>query len=330
MKPTSIIFILLSLIIILVGWLVCSSAEAQATEDGIEIFDSAIDEDNNSVYTFEFGTEDVYNKIELIIDEADIYIYGGFAEPYMELVNFDEGSYMMTSSNRSISVSTSFDIMSIIEFWDSGFSFSGLRNYVRRGFSDEVVITKRINIYLPTDGDVNVINIELDEGSVYVMNLDTDIDITATLGDGNMVLDSVSTTSYISAEIANGSLYLSDVTTHTLSAILEKGDVNAENFSFTVINITGASSSVYISSACDLDFYDIYLSARGGEIKIDDEALGASYTSESGSSDSQVIITTSSGDIILDMSEGSSADDTTTEDETGTSEPETGGSSESE
>lgn len=316
MKPTSIIFILLSLIIILVGWLVCSSAEAEAAEDGIEIFDQALDEDDNSVYTFEFGTDEIYNKIELIIDEADIYIYGGFAEPYMELINFNEGSYMMTSANRSISVSTSFDIMSIIQFWESGFTFSGLRNYVRRGLSDEVIITKRINIYLPTDGDVNIINIELDEGNVYVMNLDTEIDITASLGTGNLVLDSVSTTSYVNAEIEYGSLYLSDVTLNTLTALLERGDINAENLEFDTLNITGTSSSIYISTTNDLDFYDLYLSARGGAISIDGTEHGTSYTKESGmSSGGSVIITTSLGDIIFEKAEVTAEDDTGAEDD---------------
>ena len=81
MKPTSIIFLLISLIIILVGWLVCNSAEAKAAEEDIQLFDTVISEDNEAVTEIPFGSDEIYNKIELVADDANVYIYGGFSEP---------------------------------------------------------------------------------------------------------------------------------------------------------------------------------------------------------------------------------------------------------
>lgn len=301
MKPTSIIFIVISLIIILTGYLICGNAERKAEAEGIEIFGQTLDEENNSVYTFIFGEEEIYNKIELNLDEAEVFIYGGYAEPYMELFNFDEGSYTMTTTNRNISVNTSIDIMSMIMFWESGFSFNGLRNYVNRQDDTEAVTEKKINIYLPTDGDLNVIDITLNKGNVHVSNLDTSIDLSFNLKSGNAVFSEVSTRSYIKTEIENGHVYLSDVTAGSFTAVLNEGDVNAENFNFNNVSITGKSTNVFISTAQSPEFFDMHLSARRGSVKINDTDHGVQYNSESSTSnDATVIITVTDGSIIFD------------------------------
>ena len=301
MKPTSIIFLLVALIIILTGWLVCRQAENKAEAEGIAIFEQTLDSDKNSVYSFQFGKDEVYNKLELIIDKADVYIYGGYTDPYMELVNFDEGSYTMTTANRNISVDTSLDLMSVIKFWESGFSFKGFRNYFRAG-TDETVISKRVNVYLPTDGDLNVINIKLDSGSVTVANLDTSVDLTLTLGSGNAVLTSVATKSHLKCDIKTGGLYLSDVSADTLTSTISEGDVTAENFNFKNINIVGTTTNVYIKAVQSTAFYDLYLSARRGNVKIDGEDKGVQYNMDSSNTgDSTVLITVASGNIIMEQ-----------------------------
>lgn len=300
MKPTSIIFIVISLLIILAGHMICKNAEERAIEEGIEIFGQTLDENNNSVYTFVFGEEEIYNKLELNLDEAEVFIYGGYAEPYIELYNFDEGSYTMTTTNRNISVNTSIDIMSMVMFWESGFKFDGLRNYIERGTEEEVVMEKKVNIYLPTDGDLNVINVTLNKGNVHVSNLNTSIDLSMTVGSGDVVFTGVETESYIKTEIKKGDFYLSDVVTGSLTAVMDEGDINARNFNFNNVSVTGTKANVFINTAQSPDFFDMHLSARRGIIRINDEELGDRYNYESSAQgDSTVIITVTEGNIIL-------------------------------
>lgn len=301
MKPTSIIFIIVSIVIIICGNNLCKRAEKLAIEEGIEIFNQTYDE-GNAIQTVIFGKDEIYNKLELVIDEADVYIYGGTAEPYMELYNFDEGTYALTTSNRSISLNTSIDIMSIIKFWETGFSFNGIRNYISRDGVKEVVVSKKVNVYLPTDGDLNVVNIDIDRGNVYISNLDTSIDLSVSVGEGNAVFNSVATDSHIKGEIGKGSLYLSDVTAGTLTAAIDDGDINAERFDFTNVSVTGKKTNISITTSQSFDFFDMFLSARNGDISINGENLGTQYNFDSSSQkEATIMITVTEGDVMLEQ-----------------------------
>ena len=303
MKPTSIIFLLVSLVIILVGWLTCHNAEARAEEDGVQIFASSIDGDKNSVVTFEFDPSEIYNKIELVVDEADVYVYGGYSEPKMELINFNEGSYRMTTANRNITVDTTVNLMAIIRFWESGFTFRGLRDYVRRTDSDAAA-AKRINLFLPSDGDINIININLDHGNVYFSNFDTSIDVNLELGNGDAAFSSFKTSSALNANLTSGELYLNNASIGIFEAVIESGNITAENLAFDSINIVGSVGSavnVSLMLAPDMKDFTMSLSARRGAITLYDKNVGTEYSSGT-ISDTHAMITVASGDIIIGRS----------------------------
>ena len=301
MKPTSIIFLLISLIIVLTGWLICRSAEARAASDGVEIFSSTVDDDEGIKHTETFGSEEVYNKIEITVDEADIYIFGGYPTSSMDIINFEEGSYRMTTSNRNITIDTTIDLMSIIRFWDSGFSFHGLRDYVRRGGMKSEA-SKRINLLLPSDSDVNIIKIKLGRGNVYVNNFDTTIDVELELKEGNASFSEFRTTSQISANIDKGSLYMQDVKVGVLDTVLADGDITADRFEFDSVNIVGGETSVSLGTVPDIGAFNMNLSARHGNISLYGENKGGECSSEVGGT-SRALITVSSGDIVFHTSE---------------------------
>lgn len=298
MKPTSIIFILVSLIVILVGWLVCRSAETTAAADGVDLFASSIDENEDLKNDVSFSDDEIYNKFELVVSEADVYVYGGYPVPHMELYNFDDGSYRMTTANRSVTVDTTIDLMSVVKFWESGFSFHGFRDYFRRGGKATTESSKRINLYLPSDSDVNVIKITLDRGSVYVSNFDTALDITIDIGTGNALISDFKTSSQISAEIDEGSLYMQNVTAGMFDALLTSGDITAESFSFGSLNISGGETNVSLGLVSDIPDFNMNLSARHGDITLYGEDVGSNYTDEV-YGDARAFVTVTSGDIII-------------------------------
>lgn len=297
MKPTSIIFILISLIIILVGWLVCRSAETTAAADGVELFSSVADENEDMKSEFDFDTDEVYNKFELVVSEADVYIYGGYPIPHMELYNFDEGAYRMTTANRSVTVDTTLDVMSILKFWESGFSFHGFRDYFHNG-GKTTESAKRINLYLPTDSEVNVVNVKVDKGNVYVSNFDTKLDVSLDIGTGNALIAEFRTTSQVSVEIDEGSLYMKDVSVGMFDAILTDGDITADTFTFGSVNVSGSETNVSLALTPEMPDFNMNLSARHGDITLYDEAVGNNYTHEI-NGDSRALITVTSGNIII-------------------------------
>ncbi len=304
MKPTSIIFLVVSLFVILTGWLVCRDAEDRAAKEDVQLFDSAINAEKEYVNTFEFAQGEIYNKIELVVGDADVYIYGGYSEAKMEIINFSDGSYRMTTANRNINVDTTIDLMAIVKFWESGFSFRGLRNYFRNSDVDKAAV-KRVVLYLPSDSDVNIINVTVGTGNVYVSNLDTKIDVNLKINRGNATLTSFYTSSSLIADIDTGDIYMRDVATNIFEAsIRSEGNITAEGFQFGSVNIVGKSTGVSLGILPEAPDFTMNLSARHGGITLFGESRGHEYRNEA-TSHSSAMITVSTGDIIISrMPEG--------------------------
>ncbi len=298
MRPTSIIFLFISLVVMFTGWFICRNAEAKAAEEQIQLFDSAINAEKDYVNTFEFGQGEIYNKIELVVGDADVYIYGGYSEAKMDLINFSDGSYRMTTANRNINVDTTIDLMSIIKFWESGFSFRGLRNYLHKSDVDATA-SKRVVVYLPSDSDVNIINITVGTGNVYVSNLDTSVDVNVNIKHGNATLTSFFTTSAFVADIDTGDIYVRDVRINTFEATIRtEGNITAEGCDFGKLNVVGKNSGVSLGVLPAFPDCTMNLSARHGSISLYDEKKGSEYRHEAAAGGS-ALITVSTGDIII-------------------------------
>ena len=305
MKPTSYIFLVVAIIISCIGLIICQTAKKKAEAEGIEIFSQTLDENNNSVYTFPFGEGEIYDKINLTLGDADVNIVGGYTEPYIEIVNIREGSYMMTTSNRIISIDTTIDIKSILMFWESGYTFNGFRNYVHRINDEEKINLKQVNIYLPADTTVHSIDIKIENGDVSVTNLNADIDLMVDIRRGDAEFSSFTTSSGVTAAVDVGNVYLYETTLNSFDAtIYTAGDVTTRAFTFNRVNVIGKNTSVNIDSTNELLLYDINLSAVNGMVIIDGEEKGGTYYYDSSDpSGRSVTVTTSGGDITMTKSD---------------------------
>ena len=85
MKPTSIIFLVVSVLLIIGGVIACTVAKDIAVTDGYTLFHDA--EGGGTYVRHDFKSSDV-NKIELVVTDAEIHIYGGAEESYIEFFNF--------------------------------------------------------------------------------------------------------------------------------------------------------------------------------------------------------------------------------------------------
>ena len=91
MKPTSIIFLIVSVALALAGLVTMRIAEGIGVREGIQVVADTTDE-GDSVFTYDFS-EDSIGKISVSVGTADINIIGGADKPYIELVNFADGLY---------------------------------------------------------------------------------------------------------------------------------------------------------------------------------------------------------------------------------------------
>lgn len=125
MRATSIIFLILSVVLALIGLLTCGIGASLAEEQGIALFDQVADENNNLISTYNY-TGDGIKKIAVDVGNADVHIYGGSDTAYIELINFTQGSYDLSSTNLTLSVVDNSNLLKLFAWGSEGIKFDGL------------------------------------------------------------------------------------------------------------------------------------------------------------------------------------------------------------
>ena len=82
MKPTTIIFMIVSVALALAGLVTMRIAEGIGVREGIQVVADTTD-DGDSVFTYDFS-EDSIGKISVSVGTADINIIGGADKPYID------------------------------------------------------------------------------------------------------------------------------------------------------------------------------------------------------------------------------------------------------
>ena len=226
MKPTSIIFLIFSVIILVVGMIVCNVATKLADKQGVVLFEQTTLENGDTVIKKEIPN-DKFTKLELEIKDAPVNIFGGAESSYVELVNFDVNSYGISDLNNTLSIDDSFNITSLFKS-TGGAQFKGLR-YVVFDRKEKKGSEKSVNIYLSDNTDLKNISIKLGKGSVYVKSVSKALDYSLVTEQGNVTLDEVKNATLAKIRTGSGTVAL-NYSTGTLF------DVDIASGQFNVIN----------------------------------------------------------------------------------------------
>ncbi len=178
MKPTSIIFLIVSVVLIAAGVITAGLAKDLAETEGVALSQKA-DEDMVFVYDY---SKDGISTIKLDLKEAEVNIIGEAETSYIELINFPRGSYEFSSSRPSLN---------IINNWD-GFSLSGVASFVSdiNGLSgvidyfNAVGSQKIVNIYLSPESEVDAVACNLAKGVVCMEKCNMSRDYIINIEDG--------------------------------------------------------------------------------------------------------------------------------------------------
>ena len=171
MKPTSIIFIIVTIILACAGVLMCISAENMAKDQGIALFKQEHDGNNNYVETYDDIDEASLKKLVISLKNADINVYGGAEKSRIELINFSDNSYNLTASKTQITLSGIDGISGLINLDTFKINFSGFRNY--QNYLKYRNRQKTVNLYLSDAAEVIFIDIHTEEGNVTVSTATT-------------------------------------------------------------------------------------------------------------------------------------------------------------
>ena len=84
MKPTSVIFLIVSVLLACLGVILCMTATSIANEQGIGLFDQVGDGDDNYVHYETFAEEEL-KKIVVRVSDVKVNVIGGAEESKIEL-----------------------------------------------------------------------------------------------------------------------------------------------------------------------------------------------------------------------------------------------------
>lgn len=247
MKPTSLIFLALSLILIVGGFMVCGVAKTMADNQDVRIFDQELDENGDAVYTYSIA-DDTVSKLSLTFSDIDVYIHGTKSESYIELKNFDANSYSTTVTGSSVSVDGTVGfISSLIDRSSGGIRFKGIRYFLMKKPAEDR--QRSVNIYISENTGLKSLSVTSNKGNVYLSGITAGIEYSVNTSDSDIILDGIRT-----PDIENVNSFA------TLTAV--KGNITVKSSSMQLIKLTAEEGNITVDAtngdvASDFITYDI-------------------------------------------------------------------------
>ena len=264
MKPTSVVFLVVAALLIIAGMITCSVARNIAEADGYLLFSDT--EDGGTRRTEDFSDQPI-TKLELAFSDAEICIIGGAEKSYIEILNFRDGMYNLTTAGKNVKLDEITDIKSMFDL-QNGFSFSGIRYFLRAKQPEGV---RRVNIYLNSLATENlrVITVTAKNCTMEIQNLSAVCDITATATESLILkADGLHTSSALTVNAPVSDLTFTDTTFNAVTMDASHGFIEADNMFFQSLDIETDEGDIAITAPITLSDYNIDIGSGEGKANI--------------------------------------------------------------
>ncbi len=293
MKPTSIIFLIVSALIVIGGLVTVGVAKQLAASEGIVLTDEA--DNDEYIYTYEYG-EDSIGRITVNVKNADINIIGGADKPYIELVNFSDGMYEFSSTNRILTVNNNADLLSPANIANLAMNFKGLRGFVN--YYNLGALPKTVNIYLCDAHPVKIVDCTVDNGDVMIKNCSVSADYNVTIGTGDLTVEKVNTASSLNLVINDGDAEISRCDIGKLSAKMKKGSIDAEA-QINKVDVSLTAGDFNYNCYGMIGLTNLSLFSNVGKITVDGVDYGGYLENNGVPTDNIIDVDISAGDISI-------------------------------
>lgn len=274
MKPVSIVFIIISVLLIILGAITCSVGMIQAKAQDIQLYDTK-NEDGEILNTFDFSSEDI-GKIEINAGDADVKIICGSDSNKIEVKNYSSTNYVCQVENKALVMESGLNILSLKDLAQGEIRFKGFRYYLNDLLHGKNIGSKSVTVYVSDTIDIKVFDINVGDGNVEIIDSNYDSDFTVKVNKGNVKLSNINTNSSVNVNIAqSGNVELDDVNSKLLSLITNDGDIDAN---VVADEITArAGKAINLGCAADLEQYNFELEATEGKISLAGSNLPTPY-----------------------------------------------------
>ena len=284
MKPTSVIFLIVSILLACVGFLLCITASSMATEQGIGLFTQIGDEDDNYVATQIFSEEDL-KKIVIKVSNVNVNVIGGAEESKIELVNFMNNSYNIQAGRSTLQISDNSGITGLVDLENFKINFGGFRDYLHYLFDFIEGNEKKaqiLNVYLTEEADLVNFNITVGDGDITLSNMTTECDYKIVLASGVVEIDGVTTGSSIQIEsTVSSNIDIKNTVTDELRIMSPKSEcfieISETTFSRAMYVEAKSGDIVYDRVESDFAGLDVKFEALGNTISVFGQNYSDSY-----------------------------------------------------
>ena len=277
MKPTSIIFLIFSVILLLAGSGLRKLAVDKADEEDFPLFLQEMNEDGDLITTLDIDSEQV-TKLVLNMSNAEINVLTGDYEPRIELVNYQINTFTNLLANGVLSIDDHVDLLTLFNLTGKGTQFHGLRHYLH---ADNFNVGERsVNVYLSNDMTLEELEINATKCDVSLSDIHNCLSYKVTADCGDISLLNVSEANAASlavTEEGNVAVQLSEIADIT-------ADVAIGNCSF-------------VAKQANIQSYNAL--TQDGSVYLDGNNVGPSYTASSAVSLVTCHFAVNQGDIII-------------------------------
>ena len=270
MKPVSIVFLIISVFLIVVGLITCSVGMVQAKAQGIQLYDTK-NENDEIVNTYDFSSDDI-GKIEINAGDADVRIICGADSNKIEIKNFSSTKYLCQVENKALIMQAGMNILSLTDLAQGEIAFKGFRYYVNDFFSGKTLGRKSVTVYVTDTFDIKVFDVNVGAGDVEIVDSNCDADYSVTVDSGNIDLKNIETSSEVFVKInKSGDIKLDGVIAKSVNAYASEGKFNGDVSAGEIF--IEAGKDVTLACGNNLEQYNYDLESPLGKISL----LGVQY-----------------------------------------------------
>lgn len=285
MRPTSVIFLIISVLVACLGIMLCLGAVSMAEERGEELFATVKQEDGSYLITKYFGlaegeepdpssSKNDTKKMELIFENVDVTIKGGSDVNKIEFYNFTDGMFSYKASvGGALTVEDLNGVMKMISFGTSGINFKGFRNLLF--YHEYNKLDRKVIVYITDESNVNNIKCSVKNGNITVEDMGRPCDFTLTAEEGDMKISGIYKTSSLSVEAKRGSVTITDSSLYELSVKSDSASVDVRKTDIvktTEIAVKNADVR-YDHEGLTFDGYDVDIKALDGKLTYNENVL---------------------------------------------------------
>lgn len=273
MRPVSIIFLIISVILVIVGLLTCSIAMLQSKRQGVDLYDTTI-VNGQSEAEYDFSNDTV-SKLQIEVGDCDVDIIFGADVSKVQMNNFSSAGYICEVDNRALVVEDTVNIFNITDIIENGkIRFKGFRYFLRD--RKLTVGDKSLKIYVSEKFDLRVIDIKVKNGNVNIAGYVNNTDYIINIENGNFIASDLVTESTLTANVGKGTVRLNHVTARTISTSTVEGNIDAI-ISAKEITADAKKGNINIESESDLSKYNFVLKAPVSTITLEELVKAGNY-----------------------------------------------------